>query len=262
MPSYLPNKDGYGFDGWTPEIATVTSDASYHAQWTEIITFANASWEKIAELSESGEIQDKFSVGDTKTFTFSHTDGSTETVEVAIAGFGLDTLSSGGTAGVTIVLNHLLADTRVMHSTYSSTVDRPWASTELRTWCNGELLSAMPEELRNVIKQVTKKTIKSTVSSTAASTSNDTVWVLGVKEVGLTPFNGADKGSSFTYPLFTGDEDRIKCLNGEETATGWWLRDSDSYNKRGAFANVGKNGQRDGFHGCSDSLGVLFGFCI
>lgn len=32
-PSYTPTKEGYGFDGWTPELTTVTGDASYTASW-------------------------------------------------------------------------------------------------------------------------------------------------------------------------------------------------------------------------------------
>lgn len=37
MPSYMPVKDGYSFNGWEPALAVVTSDAVYHAQFTEMV---------------------------------------------------------------------------------------------------------------------------------------------------------------------------------------------------------------------------------
>lgn len=37
MPSYVPSKAGGAFDGWTPELAIVTGNASYVSSWIEVI---------------------------------------------------------------------------------------------------------------------------------------------------------------------------------------------------------------------------------
>ena len=36
-PSYIPTKDGYGFDSWIPALSTVTGNASYTAVWSDYV---------------------------------------------------------------------------------------------------------------------------------------------------------------------------------------------------------------------------------
>lgn len=68
MPSYVPIKSGYQFNGWTPAISDVTGDASYVAQWIEM-GLENMTWEEIAQISEAGTAANYFSVGDRKSIT-------------------------------------------------------------------------------------------------------------------------------------------------------------------------------------------------
>ena len=43
--NYTAEKEGFGFDGWQPSNENITADTDCYAQWTENVTFANASWE-------------------------------------------------------------------------------------------------------------------------------------------------------------------------------------------------------------------------
>ena len=99
-PTYTAEKNGYGFGGWSPDVVAVTGDADYQAIWVEKISFANASWAQIAEVSNNGKAKDNFAIGDTKTFTF-----STETLTCEIVGFDHDERPNGkGKAGISILV--------------------------------------------------------------------------------------------------------------------------------------------------------------
>ena len=58
-PTYVPSKPGHTFDGWIPERASVTGDATYIAKWTEEATIASGycgdavMW----KLYETGELK-------------------------------------------------------------------------------------------------------------------------------------------------------------------------------------------------------------
>ena len=71
MPSYTPEKEGYEFNSWEPEITRVTGDATYTAQWTKKVGLDSLTWEEIAEISAAGTGANYFSVGDSKGITIS-----------------------------------------------------------------------------------------------------------------------------------------------------------------------------------------------
>lgn len=144
MPSYKPEKEGYGFGGWSPELATVTKDASYTVVWAEKITFANGSWDDIIAISESGKARENFAIGDKKTITIGDT-----SVELMIIGFDHDDKFDGtGKAGMTILTMSPLPNTTI-NNTVIGTV---------RSFCQNTLVAQLPETLRNAVKPVTKKT--------------------------------------------------------------------------------------------------------
>lgn len=157
MPSYSPTKDGFGFSGWNPELTAVTGDANYTAVWAEAITFANGSWADIAAISESGEAESYFSVGDTKTITVGGTN-----LDLVIIGFAHDTLSgSTEKAGMTVMAKGLLSDT--------TTAVTNW--TSLASFMKNTIKAQLPSELQAVIKSVSKP-CDSTQVSAAVTPSN------------------------------------------------------------------------------------------
>lgn len=183
-PTYIGSKDGYNFEGWSPELAVVTGDASYIGQFSEAITFAGASWADIARISEAGEASHYFSIGDTKTVKFNG-----NSLEVMIVGFDHDDLADGsGKAGISIIATQLTKDTHAWKSRY----DMSEHST----------ISAMKdnftdEGLADAIKLVSKMVDSSINKGTSNVTKNVSVYVWLPSPIELAP--RTDSLYNFTY---------------------------------------------------------------
>ena len=222
-------------------------------------TFADSDWATIAELSENGQAQTFFSVGDEKTISLT----TGEQVTLVILGFNHDDLTSGGKAGMTIGMKNLLATTYRMNET--ATNEGGWDESEMRTSTMATLLSQLPSDLQGVIKQVNKKATAGG-ASTSITTSADKLWLLAEVEVdGTTSAGYADEGEQYEYWKTVKDgtvsADRIKYLsNGSGSAYNRWLRSpnvSNSTNFRGFYSTGGV-----GNGSASYARGVSFGFCV
>ena len=263
MPNYVAEKEGFGFKGWTPELATVTGNASYIAVWTEF-TFGNASWAQIAEISEAGEAEQYFALGDSKTLVMTKTDGTIIEVPVIIADFNHDDLADGsGKAGITVVCNKIVNAFKVG----SIPNDTIYGDFEVRTHLNsGSVYQTLPSELTNVIKEVSKISANgmrpSNTSQTGLlKTTTEKVWLLSLAEVGLTDYN-ATAGDGTQYPIFTDDASRIRKSYINNKALEWPLRTGyKAY--PGTVASVSANGTADHYTlSASNNAPLVFGFCI
>ena len=222
-------------------------------------TFADSDWVTIAELSENGQAQSSFSVGDEKTIELT----TGEQVTLVILGFNHDDLTSGGKAGMTIGMKNLLATTYRMNAT--ATNEGGWDESEMRTSTMATLLSQLPSDLQGVIKQVNKKATAGG-ASTSITTSADKLWLLAEVEVdGTTSAGYADEGEQYEYWKTVKDgtvaADRIKYLsNGSGSAYAWWLR---SPNVSGSvyFSGFDSTGGVDSGYAVI-ARGVSFGFCV
>lgn len=240
-------------------------------------TFADSDWATIAELSENGQAQSFFSVGDEKTISLT----TGEQVTLVILGFNHDDLTSGGKAGMTIGMKNLLATTYRMNA--SNTNAGGWDESEMRTSTMATLLSQLPSDLQSVIKQVNKKATAGSQSE-SITTSADKLWLLAMSEIfsatsienstTTTIKDYADtynaEGTQYEYyENLIGDNNGgtatnsllIKKLsNGSGSAYSWWLRSpsvSGSINFRfiissGAVSSISAYG----------TYGVCFGFCV
>lgn len=221
-------------------------------------TFADSDWATIAELSENGQAQTFFSVGDEKTISLT----TGEQVTLVILGFDHDDLTSGGKAGMSIGMKNLLATTYRMNDTNTNVGG--WNESEMRTSTMATLLSHLPSDLQAVIKQVNKKATAGG-KSTSITTSADKLWLLAEVEVDGTTWAGyADEGEQYEYWKTVKDgtvaADRIKYLsNGSGSANSWWLR-SPSLGDRTYFWFVNPSGNVGYVGGYSN--GVSFGFCV
>ena len=222
-------------------------------------TFADSDWATIAELSENGQAQTFFSVGDEKTIELT----TGEQVTLVILGFNHDDLTSGGKAGMSIGMKNLLATTYRMNAT--GTNAGGWDESEMRTSTMATLLSQLPSDLQSVIKQVNKKATAGS-QSTTITTSADKLWLLSEVEIdGTTTAGYAEEGEQYEYWQTVKDgtvsADRIKYLsNGSGSAIGWWLR---SLHVSGStyFRCIGSTGNVS-YHSASLTRGVSFGFCV
>lgn len=110
--AYTANKAGYAFSGWSlandgtvdSGVFTVEGDMTLYAVFSDAGTLDAISWETISADSLAGNASTKYSVGDTKTITLTDTDGTTENVMVAIAGFNLHRNTDGTKDGITFVV--------------------------------------------------------------------------------------------------------------------------------------------------------------
>ena len=222
-------------------------------------TFADSDWATIAELSENGQAQTFFSVGDEKTISLT----TGEQVTLVILDFNHDDLTSGGKAGMTIGMKNLLATTYRMNET--ATNEGGWDESEMRTSTMATLLSQLPSDLQGVIKQVNKKATAGG-ASTSITTSADKLWLLAEVEVdGTTSAGYADEGEQYEYWKTVKDgtvsADRIKYLsNGSGSANSWWLR-SPSVGTSTNFRNFDSTGSVYGGN-ANYARGVSFGFCV
>ena len=224
-----------------------------------IPSFAEATWEQIAQVSEAGTAQDYFAVGDEKTIELS----TGEQVTLVILGFDHDDLTSGGKAGMTIGMKNLLATTYRMNATITN--EGGWDESEMRTSTMATLLSQLPSDLQGVIKQVNKKATAGG-ASTSITTSADKLWLLAEVEVdGTTSAGYADEGEQYEYWKTVKDgtvvADRIKYLsNGSGSSNNWWLRSPNvgistyfcNFSSAGGVVNGTANTTR----------GVSFCFCV
>ena len=165
-PSYSPEKDGYRFTGWAPELAVVTGDASYTASWVESIAFADASWATIAEKSADGTASQMWKVGDTKTVTFTKPDGTTENIEIIIADFSYYKINNSSKyAGLTLIPRRVTP----FESTYHYE-NRRYDYSTLKTFLNETVFSYMPADLQSVVK-----TVSVPIDASKNSGTNDTM---------------------------------------------------------------------------------------
>ena len=222
-------------------------------------TFADSDWATIAELSENGQAQTFFSVGDEKTISLT----TGEQVTLVILGFDHDDLTGGGKAGMTIGMKNLLATTYRMNAT--ATNEGGWDESEMRTSTMATLLSQLPSDLQGVIKQVNKKATAGG-ASTSITTSADKLWLLAEVEVdGTTSAGYADEGEQYEYWKTVKDgtvaADRIKYLsNGSGSVYYWWLRSPNvSYS---TYFRVFTSSGIVNYGSANITRGVSFGFCV
>ena len=224
-------------------------------------TFADSDWATISELSETGQAQTFFSVGDEKTISLT----TGEQVTLVILGFDHDDLTGGGKAGMTIGMKNLLETTYRMNAT--GTNAGGWDESEMRTSTMATLLSQLPSDLQGVIKQVNKKATTGG-GSTNITTSADKLWLLANVEVtGTTGTGYADEGEQYEYWKTVKDgasaTDRVKYLsNGNGSRYSWWMRSPyRANNNTMSFFMVQSTGSMDPMN-ASQPKGVYFGFCV
>lgn len=249
-PSYTPTKDGYSFTGWTPNVSNVTGDAEYYAQWEVLVGFAGMSWDQIAQVSESGEAANQFSIGDQKEVTATFDDGTTQTFIVNIVGFDHDDKSDGtGKAGITMITVSQYPEKRSMNST--ATNIGGWGATAMREWCNGDLFEAFPSELQAAIKQVDKVSDGGGEDKTLKTTA-DKVWVPSWNEFG----GGVD---------FDNYDDKVLEPQGAKYTFKVSFVSSNTYTRSSSINNTnGFVGPRVpyGYLSGEKTLGFHIGFCI
>lgn len=168
-------------------------------------------------------------------------------------------------ATLTFIAINLLSKTHAMNLTtktyngHTSWNAGGWSLSDMRTYCNETLFSALPEELQNVIAEVKKLSDGGYYDQTILSTI-DKVWILSYDEIGFAESVNSLKGQGTQYPVFTDANSRKKSKVGEDAYQIHHLRSSYLANNY-SFWYVNSDGSGYSTFAYSSRY-VLLGFCI
>ena len=228
---------------------------------TTDLSFAKASWKKIAILAKNGDARNVFSVGDEKTINLTN---GTE-VTLVILGFNHDDLTSGGKAGITIGTKELLPTSYYNTMNDSNTNIGGWNDSRMRISTMARILSQLPNDLQEAIKLVDKKTTKGGATASII-TSSDRLFLLSEVEIDGTEESGyRGEGEQYEYwkkiKNGTLESDRVKHLNnGTGDAAMWWLR-SPAISTSAAFRAISQKGSYNNLL-ADNTIAVSFAFCV
>ena len=254
----------------------------------------NNSWETIKKVSDAGQGENYWSIGDRKELTLNGTVGhlslSNYTTYAFIIGFNHNASVEGAnrihfqlaktalSGGKDVCLCDSSYDSAVWVTGYfsmnsSQTNSGGWASSQMRTnICgtslsnySGTIIAVIPATLRAVLKSVTKYTnnIGRSSAASAVTATTDYFFLLSEYEVfgSISYGNTNEKNKQAQYTYYSAGNSKIKYKhNGMSTAANWWLRSPHASNPD-RFVRVHASGMAD-YRYAGDSLGFAPGFCV
>ena len=256
----------------------------------------NNSWATIKKVSDAGQGENYWSVGDRKEVTLNGTVGhlslSNVTIYAFIIGFNHNasvegtnrihfqlakTALSGGTdvCFCDSRYNSTVSGTGYFSMNKSHTNSGGWEGSQMRTKIcgtslssySGTIIAVIPAALRAVLKSVTKYTDNtangsgSTASHITATT--DYFFLLSEFEVfgSITYGNTHEKDKQAQYAYYAAGNSKIKYEHNNTSApAAWWLR-SPQVDYRGLFLLVIPDGMLE-VGNAEVSLGFTSGFCV
>ena len=283
------NPDEYVFKGWLPAPESITGETYCYALFkftgylfgklsddSEYGTVDSPNWDMInaywdtinsdVEAYKDGSMSSedlfaKYPIGGRMIIPVDLSDG-TVVADVEIIGHEHDNLSDdSGKAPLTFFCVDLPQIQYYMNET--TTNEGGWEVSAMRNFTNGELLNALPENLKSIISPVYKISDGGS-NNKSLITTIDSCWIASYDEVGLTSGSGNLSGQGELYSsIFSSNKNtRKKYITDDTVAGGWWLRTSFySTNSTSIFWRVTTSG---GSYSeiAFNSFYVAFGFCI
>ena len=255
----------------------------------------NNSWETIKKISDAGQGENYWSIGDRKEVTLNGTVGhltlSNYTAYAFIIGFNHNASVEGAnrihfqlaktalSGGTDVALcdsnyNSKVSTTGYFSMNSSGTNTGGWGSSQMRTnICgtslsnySGTIIAVIPAALRAVLKSVTKYTDNTGEGSTAESNitaTTDYFFLLSEYEVfgSISYGNSNESSKQAQYAYYSAGNSKIKYKhNGTSTDALWWLR-SPNRNNSYRFVRVSADGYVD-YLNANYSVGFAPGFCV
>ena len=256
----------------------------------------NNSWETIKKVSDAGQGENYWSIGDRKEVTLNGTVGhlslSNYTTYAFIIGFNHNASVEGANRIHFQLAKTALSggkDVALCDSSYASNVSTSgyfsmnasnenfggWKDSQMRknicgtslTSYSGTIIAVIPDSLRAVLKSVTKYTDNiangNGHDSNQVKATTDYFFLLSEFEVfgKISYGNLREKDKQAQYAYYSAGNSKIKYKhNGTSTAAFWWLRSpfaSDSYN----FVAVHADGTVYNYY-ARNCLGFAPGFCV
>ena len=257
----------YEFTGWNPSYKNITGETKCYATF-RYKGYISDSWATIAANVANGTATSLYPIGARKDITVTLSDGVTYNIDVEVIAHNHDNRSDGnGKAGLTFFCKYLPAFTRRMYNSQVNTDG--WPQSDMRSFVNGELFNAFPEELKNAIKEVDKIS-DGGQNYRGLMTTQDKCWIPSYEEVGCVvnesntvPGQGEIYSQTFGYGP-EGNSTRVRyMINNNATDGKWWLR-TTLYDTSVKFWRIAvSNMAGQAYSGAMwDSNPVAFGFCI
>ena len=255
----------------------------------------NNSWETIKKVSDAGQGENYWSVGDRKEVTLNGTVGdlslSNVTIYAFIIGFNHNASVEGAnrihfqlaktalSGGTDVCLcdssyNWGVSTTGYFSMNSSKTNSGGWKSSQMRTnICgtslssySGKIIAVIPATLRAVLKSVTKYTDNTGNRSTAASNvtaTTDYFFLLSEYEVfgSISHANSNESSKQAQYAYYSAGNSKIKYKhNGTSIAARWWLRSPYASSLKHFVCVV--TGGTVHYSAAYNSIGFAPGFCV
>lgn len=209
------------------------------------------SWEGVRAAIKNGTYKDVYKVGDLVPIDL----GTYGVHNMQIVAFDADDKADGnGKAAISWVSQGYIARRR-MNPTNSNAGG--WEASEMRTWLQSEIYSAIPTDAKEAIVSVNKTYLD--YDSGTTKTCADDVWIPSALEIfGDTSYENS--GANYTR-YFSSSTNRKK-YHPNGNACPWWLRSAAvgiDYGER-YFYHVGTNG-RAATMNANTAYSAVLGFC-
>lgn len=216
------------------------------------------SWADIQTLIQENKFADYFNVGATKTFIIN---GKTYTAEVVSINDGTGAASQWYPEKTVDFIAKELYETKYRYNATNNN-SGGFPSSEIKTTLNSTIYPLLPSDLKSVITAKSHSYQAGSYSSSWSSsmvTSSDNLWLPTYYEIagGSAQYvEGENVNNNKPYIL----DSKIKMVNGESSASPWWLGSPNS-NYSTTFWGVGSGG---GFYdyNASNTSGVPLCFRI
>lgn len=287
----VSDPEDYVFKGWIPAPENITGETECYAffKYTGYLfgklgdssqygTVDNPNWDKInaywtnigndvSALSNgtlaTDDFNAKYQIGGRMIIPIELSDGTSTVADVEIIAHNHDNLAdNSGKAALTFFCKDLPQILQRMNVSTGSVSG--YKDSSMREFVNGELLDALPNELKSIIKPVLKISDDGSQNKKLITTT-DSCWLASYDEVGFINGSSNLSGQGELYSdVFSDDKDsREKYIVDNTDTGGWWLRSSVYFTNSNStmFWRVQKTGvayteiQTNQFY-------VAFGFCI
>lgn len=260
LSTYTYAKDDYIFGGWTPAPTNITGDMDCYAQWIEGVDFATADWSKIAQISELGVADQMFKVGDTRTETLTYSDGTTEDIELQIAGFGFEKDFDTQKPVMTLITKNLISKTSTWATSDTKLQDNYHTSATIpfKTLLTDTVFPALSDDLRAVAKRCINNSLGSSFNSAGYA-----FYIMPPHEYNMGYYYSttAKVTEGKTYPIFTADNSsRVKTRNGVADMYPVYMNSNSVTNY--SVTNKKNAIRADGSLNAGDTKNTTFGVCF
>jgi hypothetical protein len=205
--------------------------------------FSDYSWSEIQAICKDGLANEYFSVGDTKTINIDALPNASNSTSAQTATLAIGDISEDGTTMTMLVTNYSkAAPTHEMNST--DTNKGGWGSTSMRDWLNDEYLSALSNDLQNVIT-IHSSSYSWSYEDDEVSYCKDKIWLLSEKEVfgGYNPsYENRGTFVSETQLAYFKNIINGTTMYSKNSSVWWWLRSSVADNND-EFSMVDSDGE-------------------